>query len=75
MPMPYGPMRPETLAKRRATAAGKAWGFARWTREQRAAVQALGVAASKPYARRWTRAEARAMSAKAVAARQSKKAA
>lgn len=67
--MPYGPMKPETLAKMRATRAGKPWGFARWTPEQRADVQALGVEASKPYARRWTRLEAIVMSRKAVAAR------
>jgi hypothetical protein len=73
MPMPYGPMQPETLAKRRATAAGKLWGFARWTPEQRAAVQALGVEAARPYARRWTVAEARAMSQKAVAAKRARR--
>lgn len=43
----YGPMKPESLTKRRATVAGKPWGFARWTPEERTAVQRQGVIAAK----------------------------
>lgn len=71
MPMPYGPMKPETLAKRRATAAGKPHGFATWTPERRRAVAGMGrVCASwEPNPGRWTRAQATAMSRKAHAAK------
>lgn len=68
MPMPYGPMKPETLARRRATAAGKPHGFALWTPEKRQAVAGMGrVCASwEQNPSHWTREQAKAMSAKAV---------
>lgn len=43
----YGPMRPESLAKRRATAADKPHGFALWPKAKQQAVQRQGVIASK----------------------------